>query len=650
MRPSSSLSHIQLILILVCLLIGPIVLGGIRPWIFLPPFFTLSIVAGIGLFRAAMDLRHRQWRPDLIDLSVTLFTLYAIGRSWFSPIEYDSRLEILKVIAYAITFFTFRYGIERRFQAMTILFFLMAIGIGISLFGFFLKGNPDFHPFGQTFHLHYAPRLTGTYGCPNHTGYFFVMIISIALSIGLFSHLPWVIRIIVLYSCIPMTIALGLTISRGSWVAMAFALFAITLFSVRLGKIKRWIPIVFFILLLSGAGGYIYSNKDLNQRLTEGFDAETLLVNKEYCRIQLLLDALKIAKDYPLFGTGPATFLYEHPRYQGPSYPSLAVFTHNDYANTLSDYGIIGLILALFFVITVSIKLSRHPKKTEEWHDRIFLSTAVGVMSAIIIHSFLDFNLHIPANALITFALIGLGLRLTNPSTEMKTKQPLRFIPIVIAGLILSYFIYELQKTARGYFPFWSLQRQEASVTLEERIQILEKSAKQDPRSTLVATTLGDLYRQEAARNIQKELRYPLVVKSIYWYEKAHRLNPVDDTITIRLAMAHDLMERYMEAYQYYRLAITNQPYSGYFWVELASHYWRQGLLSKAMEAYEGAMTCPYKPEKIGIEMQLLNQEMIKARERIRLEKEKAEKEMPTEVIPISSPNEGSSIEPAPSP
>ncbi len=622
MHQSPSLPYIQLILLLVSLLIGPIVLGGIRPWMFLPPFFILSLVAGIGLFRALIDLRHRSWRPDLIDSSVALFTLYTIGCAWFSPIEYDSRLEMLKVIAYAITFFTFRYGIQRRFQGMTILYFLIATGLGVSLFGFFLKGNMDFRPFGETFHVHYAPRLTGTYGCPNHIGYFLVVTISIALSIGFFSHLSWVVRIITLYSAIPMVIALGFTLSRGSWVAMAFALFAIMLFSLRLEKIKRWIPISFFLLLIMGAGAFIYSNKDFNRRLTEGFDAETLLVNKEYCRVQLFLDCLKIAKDYPLFGSGPATFLYEHPRYQGATYPTLAVFAHNDYANTLADYGTIGLLLCLLFVILVSIKLSRHPRQTEEWHDRVFLSSAAAITSALIIHSFLDFNLHIPANALISFAIIGLGLRLTNRSVETSSKGRLRFVPLLGALLILTYFIYELQKTASGYFPLWSLQRQEASVPFEQRIPILEKSAKNDPRSTVIATTLGDLYRQEAAQNIKKEIRFPLAIKSIYWYDKARRLNPIDDTITVRLAMAHDLMERYMEAYQYYLLAVTNQPYSGYFWVELASHYWRQGLLLKAMEAYEAALLCPYKPENIGTEIQLLHQEIMKARERVRIEKD----------------------------
>lgn len=641
MRPSSSIAHIQIILLVVALCLGPVILAGIRPWIFIPSFFILSIVAGIGLSRAFYELKSRFWKPDLIDYSVMLFVSYAILRSWFSPVEYDSRLEILKVIAYAITFFIFRYGIERRAQALTILFIFIFLGVGVSLFGFFLKANPDFHPFGETFHLHYAPRLTGTFGCPNHIGYFLVMTSSIALSIGFFSHLSWVIRIIILYSSVPMIIALGLTLSRGSWIAMAFALFAITILALRVGKIKRWIPVSFFLFILLAAGAYIYTNKNFSQRLAEGFDTQTLMVNKEYCRIQLFLDALKISKDYPLFGTGPATFLYEHPRYQSATYPSLAVFTHNDYANTLADYGIIGLLLALLFVIAASIKLSRNPKITEQWHDRVFLSIAASVMSALIIHSFLDFNLHIPANALIFFALIGLGLRLTNPSIEKVESKKHLSLALIIATLILAYFVFELQKTARGYFPFWSLQRQEASLSFEEQVEKLENAAKRDPRSPLIARTLAETYRQEAARNLKKEIRYPLALKSIHWYEIAHKQNPLDDTIAVRLAMAYDLMERYMEAYQYYLLALHNQPYSGYFWVELGSHYWRQGLLSKALEAYQGALACPYRPANIGTEIDLLQQEIKKQLERILQEKKSKSAEQtpstPESLIPEPS-------------
>jgi O-antigen ligase len=639
MRSTPSIVYVTLILLLGVLLGGPLVLGAIRPWIYLPPFFILLVVALLGLKRAFFSREAEAWKPDLIDLFAGLFVLYAVGRSLISPLEYDSRLESLKVIAYAITFFTCRYGIQRRAHGLLILVALLVLGVGVSLFGFYLKSNPEFHPFGETFHLYYAPRLTATYGCPNHVGFFLVMTTSIAFSIGFFSHLSWIRRIIVLYSTVPMIAAIGFTLSRGSWIALVFALLAITLTALRLGKIKRWIPIVFLVGILAAAISFALLNQDFKRRLSEGLDPETLRINTDYCRVQLVMDSIKIFKDFPLLGTGPATFLYMHPRYQGPNYPSLAVFTHNDYLNTLTDYGSIGLALALFFVILTSIQLSRHPRSGIEWHDRVFLSLASASMSALIIHSFVDFNLHIPANALIFFALIGLGLRPTHPPIEVTTPSQKPYGGLVLALCVLFYFLFQLQKTARGYFPMWSIQRQEASVSSENYLSTLEEAFQNDPDSPVIASALGDRYRLLASKNREKEIRYPLVLKAIAWYEKAHQLNPLDDTITIRLAMSYDLMERYMEAYQYYRLALQNQPYSGYFWVELASHYWRQGLLSKAMETYQAALQCPYHPSTISLEMNLLNQEMEKVREQNRLGKETRKSESP-----VNSPTNPSSL------
>ncbi|MES2310582.1 MAG: O-antigen ligase family protein [Verrucomicrobiota bacterium] len=623
MRRSTSIAQITLILLFSVLLSGPIVLGAIRPWIYLPPFFILLVIAIIGCCRAVSVFRISSWKPDWIDLSAGLFVLYTLGRSSLSLDGYDSRLESMKVVAYAITFFTCRYGIQRRIHGILILSALLALGVGVSLFGFFLKTNPDFHPFGETFHLHYAPRLTATYGCPNHVGFFLVMTTSIALSLGFFSHLSWIKRILILYTSVPMIAAIGFTLSRGSWIALIFAILAITIIALRLEKIKKWVPITFLFFIVIGAVSFVLLNQDFKSRLTEGFDTETLKVNDQYIRIQLVMDTVKIFKDHPLLGTGPATFLYVHPRYQGPHYPSLAVFAHNDYANTLADYGLIGLFIALLFVVFASIKLSRHPRSGEEWHDRVFLSIGAASMSALIIHSFVDFNLHIPANAIVFFALIGLGLRLTNESRPFGSPSKIQHGSLLLAGLILCVFFFQLQKTARGYFPTWSIQRQESSTPWVIYIQTLEEAAKQDSDSPFIASALGDAYRFEAAKHQEKQERFPLAIKGIYWYEKAHQLNPLDDTITIRLAMAYDLMERYMESYQYYRMALKNQPYSGYFWVELASHYWRQGLLTKARDAYEAALGCPYQPSDLSLEMNLLNQEIEKAREQIRIEKEK---------------------------
>lgn len=622
MKSTSSLSQISILLFIVASLVGPIILGGVRPWIFIPPFLAISVVAAFGLFRAFLSLRKHPWKPDLIDCSVLLFTLYSIVQTQFALSPFDSRLELLKVFAYAIGFFFCRYGIERRILGVTFLFFLIITGFCLSIFGFILLNNPQFLPFGETFHIYYAPRLTSTFGCPNHIGYFLVMTSSIALAVGFFSSLPWVVRIIVLYSAIPMMIAIGLTLSRGSWIALVFALLAIAIAATRLGKVKKWIPITFLSILVIGGAIFLVLNKNIHHRVLEGFNTETLKFDQKYIRVQLFFDSLKINRDYPLWGTGSGTFVHVHPRYQNASYPSLAVFAHNDYAHTLAEYGIVGLLLVIIFVVSASYKLSRNPLSKEMWQDRVFLVVGAACMSSLIIHSALDFNLHIPANALVFFSLIGLALRRL-PESSHSSSTPSKLLSygaLATASLLLILNVSLLIKTARGVYPLWTHKQQERTLPFDQDIKGLLKAFEIDSQSNRLASYLGDLYRSEAAKNLEKKDRFPLALEAIRWYQTAQKLNPWDDTITVRLAMSFDLMERYMEAYQCYRQAILNQPYSGYFWVEFATHYWRQGLLVKAEETYHIALRCPYHPENIRIEMELLHKLIQEGMEKIKKE------------------------------
>ncbi len=615
MENKQNSSQISLILLIIALAAGPAVLGATRLWTFLPIFILLGIVFLFKLIEWKSSLLRNSWRPDHIDGFVFLFLIYASYLACQSIAPYEARLEWMKIFAYAGVFWVARYGIERRNQALLILGSIVVVALSVSAFAFFLKANPLFLPYGEKLHIHYAPRLTGTYGCPNHLGYFMVMAVSIAFAFGWFSRLPWITRILFLYSAGILLITLTLTLSRGSWLAFACAVLALTHFAVRLKKISKWIPIAGFIILVGGFGLAVAMIPALQQRLSEGFNPDMKSLAPGYVRVQLFYDSLKIHHDYPWTGTGPATFLYIHPRYQDPHYDTLAVFNHNDYLNVLTDYGMIGLLLALSFVITAAAKLARPPNPEAPWHDRIMQASAAAAMLALILHSFVDFNLHIPANALLFFTIIGLGLRET-PSNANIPRIPWAKLLLLPALFLWITWSYHLQKTSRGYFPYWQMYRQGDSVNLDEAIATTLEAALADPDSGAVACYLGDLYRSKAAKNQDRAIRIPAALESIRWYQKAAKINPLDDTITLRLGMAHDLMERYVEAFLYYQLAIKHQPFSGYFWTELGSHFWRRGQLTKAQTAYEAALECPYQPSNTRATLDSLNHVIDEARKK----------------------------------
>jgi O-antigen ligase len=82
---------------------------------------------------------------------------------------------------------------------------------------------------------------------------------------------------------------------------------------------------------------------------------------------------------------------------------------HNDYAQLLAETGMAGIAIALWFLVLV---FRRARTKLENWPE-----TANGVLTlaallgcvGILVHSLLDFNLQIPANAALFYVLCAIA-------------------------------------------------------------------------------------------------------------------------------------------------------------------------------------------------------------------------------------------------
>jgi len=128
-------------------------------------------------------------------------------------------------------------------------------------------------------------------------------------------------------------------------------------------------------------------------------------------RLAATAHTLGMARDFPLFGTGFGTFEQVFSLYApGTSHKALAR-THNDYAQLAAECGLIGLLAmawGLFVLIrrAVAPGLSRN-ESPSCWPIR---GAAVGVL-ALLLHSFVDFNLQIYSNSLLFVFLCAILLQ-----------------------------------------------------------------------------------------------------------------------------------------------------------------------------------------------------------------------------------------------
>ena len=115
-----------------------------------------------------------------------------------------------------------------------------------------------------------------------------------------------------------------------------------------------------------------------------------------------------IIKNHPIIGTGLGAFGVVYTGYDSRNGLYRLEQAHNDYLQVLSDGGIVGALLGLFFIIN----LFRLGFMRRESRDDFRRGVATGAMAgcfAVLVHSFFDFTLHTPANALLFLVLAALA-------------------------------------------------------------------------------------------------------------------------------------------------------------------------------------------------------------------------------------------------
>ena len=115
-----------------------------------------------------------------------------------------------------------------------------------------------------------------------------------------------------------------------------------------------------------------------------------------------------IIKTHPWIGTGLGAYGVVYTGYDSHNGMYRLEQAHNDYLQTLSDAGIIGAVLGLFFIVN----LFRMGFTRRDSRDDFRRGVATGAMAgcfAVLVHSFFDFTLHTPANALLFLTLAALA-------------------------------------------------------------------------------------------------------------------------------------------------------------------------------------------------------------------------------------------------
>jgi O-antigen ligase len=203
--------------------------------------------------------------------------------------------------------------------------------------------------------------------------------------------------------------ALLLSASRGGIIGFGCEVIVLViLLWIRPGEKKHVFTFLVALVLAGGLVGWLGVGQVI-QRFSQIRNPEVT----EGRRISMASGAYHIFRDHPLIGTGVGTIVSVYPAYETAYDATIVDHVHDDHFELLAETGMLGTLCWLTFIgLLVMFGLKNVSAHQDPVVRSVQLGALVGCLG-LLAHSFVDFNLHIPANALLFYLMAGMAS--TNP-------------------------------------------------------------------------------------------------------------------------------------------------------------------------------------------------------------------------------------------
>ena len=159
----------------------------------------------------------------------------------------------------------------------------------------------------------------------------------------------------------------------------------------------------------------------VNQILTRFASLQSLEVT-ESKRASMRYGTWRIFLDHAVLGTGLGTLQQVYPPYETLYDGKIVNHTHNDYLETLAETGVLGGVCWLWFLAALFINALRLLKNEGDSFANTLRLCGWTACCGLLVHSLVDFNLHIPSNLLL-FMMMSLLATVEIPLPESPEKQ-----------------------------------------------------------------------------------------------------------------------------------------------------------------------------------------------------------------------------------
>ena len=356
----------------------------------------------------------------------------------------------LRSLAYVSAFVVTLLVVNSRERARQLLFVLVMFALVMSVYAILMHLNAARITWFSSPMFHGA-QASGTYFNRNHFAGFLEM--TLAMGIGLLiadlrdrsattwrqflrNFLEWIfspkmrLRLVL---CV-LVIALVSTRSRMGNTAFFASLLAAGIIGIIFSRYATRGTVVLLVSLIA-IDIFIVGSWFGVEQLAQRIEATSILRQEVSLpgvqeSVEQRLDAtsstMPMIKDFPLVGVGPGAWYLVFPNYRNEEVMSgFFEYAHNDYAQMAAEFGLIGFVfLGVIVLWSFLVAVRAHAIRRDPLMRGLSFAAIMGII-AIMIHSSVDFNLQIAANATYFMVILALGWI----ARYLDHRQPTRPIP-----------------------------------------------------------------------------------------------------------------------------------------------------------------------------------------------------------------------------
>ena len=529
------------------------------------------------------------------------------------------RSSLYLVAAYAIAFLVIVNTYRRRTQISRLLSAVVVVGFVVAMLGILGCVAPN----GKILWVRQPPSGAVSFGPfvnRNHFAGYLAMVAPIALGmmIGIRSREK---KTLFGFAAAVMAAAVFLSASRGGVMGLAagFMAFGLMLVASRAAK-KNFFPLVLVGCVAIGGAAFI----GIGPLISRGTGFLAGNPTDEY-RLALWSNTTRLISAFPILGTGLGSFRHVFPIYK--TIRAQLLFTHaeNDYLQLLAETGIVGFTIGMVFIAMILRNSLRSFKGKRSSYSRGLMIGLTAALFAMLAHSLVDFNLHVPSNGLlfaiilavlVVFGSIHVSARSGRSSwSEVSSRRLLKGETIVAPGTmgafcmslaILCLLAFCVASSAGGFFAEKELDsveqralqfvKGEGDFNVADGIRTVQAAISKDRengewhfRAGLFYQTLGQVRLRAAEGSLGRagaEYFYKLAINE---FKIASRFDRFNSRYKAVLAVAYDELGNHANTDAAFRCAARLNPTNAWVYRKYGNAVWDEDR-DTAQEAFRRAL------------------------------------------------------------